>query len=82
VEELGVAAEHITVGDSPAFISIGAIANGVPRCNIFYRATVPEDEIKPTDDVYEQKWFGLEEFSNLRMGPMADDVMNELRKII
>jgi 8-oxo-dGTP diphosphatase len=82
VEELGVTAEHIIVGDQPAFISIGAVANGVPRCNIFYHATVPEEEIKPTEDVIKQEWYGLGEFSSLKMGPMTEDVMTELRKIL
>lgn len=82
VEELGVPAEHITIGDSPAFISIGAVANGVPRCNIFYRVIVPEEEIKPTEDVFEQKWYSLDEFSDLHMGPLADDVIEELRQLI
>jgi 8-oxo-dGTP pyrophosphatase MutT (NUDIX family) len=82
VEELGVTAEHIVVGDASAFISIGAVANGIPRCNIFYHATVPEEEIKPTDDVYEQKWFSPDDFSNLHMGPMAGDVIEKLRKIV
>jgi 8-oxo-dGTP pyrophosphatase MutT (NUDIX family) len=81
-EELGVSPEHITVEDKPAFISIGAVANGVPRCNIFYRATVPEGEIKPTDDVIKQDWYNVDEFFDLHMGPMTDDVLGELRKIL
>ncbi len=82
VEELGVEPEHITVEDAPAFISIGAIANGVPRCNLFYRATVPQEEIALTEDVIKQEWYSIDELSNLKMGPMADDVITELRKII
>ncbi len=81
VEELGVVKEHITVDEAPAFISIGAIANGIPRCNIFYRASVPEEEIKPTEDVITHAWYGVDEFKNLRMGPMADDVIIELCKL-
>lgn len=82
VEELGVAAGHVVVDDAPAFISIGAVSNGVPRCNIFYRVTVPEEEIKPTEDVFEQKWYGLDDFPSLHMGPMADDVIEKLQKLI
>jgi len=82
VEELGAEPEHIVVEDAPAFISIGAVANGVPRCNLFYRATVPEEEIKPTADVIKQAWYSIDEFSNLKMGPMADDVIVKLRKVI
>lgn len=82
VEELGVEPDHIIVNDTPAFISIGSVANGVPRCNIFYRATVPEEEIRPTEDVVKQEWYNLSDFSSLRMGPMTDDVMKGLRKMI
>lgn len=82
VEELGVAPERITVEGQPVFISIGAVVNGVPRCNIFYHASVPEDEIKPTDDVIEQAWFGFDEFSTLRMGHMTDDTLQMLRKLL
>jgi 8-oxo-dGTP pyrophosphatase MutT (NUDIX family) len=82
VEELGVSPERITVNDTVAFISIGAIAKGIPRCNLFYRVTVPEGEIKPTADVFEQHFFSLDEFQNLPMGPMTDDVTVKLRHIL
>lgn len=81
-EELGVSSEHISVQDKPAFISIGTVVDGVPRCAIFYRATVPEEEIKPTDDVISQGWYSLDEFLGLHMSPMTDDVIQELRKML
>lgn len=82
IEELGVPPKHIKLDETIAFISIGAVVNGVPRCNIFYRVEVPEEEIKPTDDVYEQKWFSLDELTNIYISPGTNNVIDELRKIL
>ena len=82
VEELGVSPENITIDNEIAFISIGAVVSGVPRCNIFYKVEVPEDEIKPTDDVFEQKWFSLDEFPDIYLSPGTNNVTEELQKIL
>lgn len=81
IEELGVAPEHVTIDDTLAFISIGAVVNGVPRANLFYRVAVPENEIKPSEDVSEQQWFTLEELASLYISPGTDNVVEELRKL-
>jgi 8-oxo-dGTP pyrophosphatase MutT (NUDIX family) len=81
-EELGVAPEHVQVDDTVAFISIGAVVEGVPKANLFYRVTVPSHEVKPTDDVLEQKWHSLEELPKLYISPSTGNVIEELHKII
>ena len=81
-EELGVPQDLIKIDNTIAFISIGAVVNGVPRANIFYRVDVPESEIKPSEDVFEQKWFDLDELQGIYISPGTDNVIEELRKLI
>jgi 8-oxo-dGTP diphosphatase len=81
-EELGVAPENVKIDDTILFISIGAIVDGIPKANIFYRATVPATEIKPTEDVLAQKWYRLDELPNLYTSPSIGGVTGELHKIL
>jgi 8-oxo-dGTP diphosphatase len=81
-EELGVRPEHVTVDNALFFISIGSIIDGVPRANFFYHVTVPPAEIRPTEDVLEQKWYSLNELPNLYTSPSTKDLLGELHKIL
>lgn len=81
-EELGIAPEHVNVDDTVLFIAIGAVVDGVPKANLFYRVAVPTEEIKPTEDVLEQKWYGLAELPRLYISPSTGNVVNELHKIL
>jgi 8-oxo-dGTP pyrophosphatase MutT (NUDIX family) len=81
-EELGVTSENVKVDDTAFFISLGAIVDGVPRANIFYRVTVPVAEIRPTEDVLEQKWYSLDELPDLYLDPCAGNVIGALHKIL
>jgi 8-oxo-dGTP pyrophosphatase MutT (NUDIX family) len=81
-EELGVATTNVEIDDVLAFVCIGAVVNGVPRANLFYRVTVPEAEIKPGKEVSEQQWFGLDELSGLYISPGTDNAIEELRKML
>lgn len=81
-EELGVTPDHVIVDDSIVFTAIGAVVDGVPKANLFYRATVPTNEIKPTADVLEQKWYSLDELDGLYTSPSVGNVAAELSKVL
>ena len=81
-EELGVAPDHIQADDTLLFMLIGAVVNGVPRANLFYRVTVPTSEIKPTGDVFEQQWYDLDELSGLYLSPSTGNTADYLRKAL
>jgi len=70
-EELGVPAADITTDYQVAYVAVGAVVNGVPRANLFYRVTVAPDQIHDTDDVLEFGWFTPAEIAKLHTGPFA-----------
>lgn len=64
-EELGVPAKEVVSDFKIAYYTIGGVANGVPRMNLFFRAIVPEESLTKTDHVAEWNWFTKEEFLQL-----------------
>ena len=81
-EELGVKPETVRTDGRIAFVTIGAVVNGVPRASFFYRVDVPVEDIKPTDDVLEHGWFTLEELEGLYTSPSTHGDVEELRKVL
>jgi 8-oxo-dGTP pyrophosphatase MutT (NUDIX family) len=61
-EELGVPAEEVSSDLQIAYYNIGNVVNGVPRMNLFCKASVPEASLKQTDHVAEWKWFTKDDF--------------------
>ena len=66
-EELGVPAEQVSSDYQIAYYDIGNVVSGVPRMNIFFKATVPEKLLQRTTEVAEWNWFTKEEFLRLSL---------------
>lgn len=56
-EELGVSADKVSSDFEIVYYNIGNVVNSVPRMNLFFKATVPEELLRKTDHVSEWKWF-------------------------
>lgn len=61
-EELGILATKVVSDFKIAFYNIGNVVNGVPRMNLFFKASVPEGQLRKTDHVSDWKWFTKDEF--------------------
>ena len=62
-EELGVSAAELDTDYRIIHVAVGAIVNGVPRANLFYRVEVPVDRLRAGDDVSEIGWFAPAELT-------------------
>ena len=79
-EELGVPANEVSSDFQIVHYNIGNVVNGIPRMNLYFKATVPEASLKKTDHVDEWQWFAKEEFLKVTMHPSYDKT--ELAKVI
>jgi 8-oxo-dGTP pyrophosphatase MutT (NUDIX family) len=79
-EELGVPAAKVSSDFQIVHYNIGNVVNGIPRMNIYFKATIPEELLKKTDHVSEWQWFTKDEFLEVRMHPSYDKT--ELAKVI
>lgn len=61
-EELSVPADKVSSDFEIVYYNIGNIVNAVPRMNLFFKATMPEEQLGKTDHVSEYKWFTKDEF--------------------
>jgi 8-oxo-dGTP pyrophosphatase MutT (NUDIX family) len=61
-EELGVPADQVSPDLRIAYYNIGSVVNGVPRMNLFFKASVPEALLGQTDHVARWQWFTRGEF--------------------
>ncbi|HSW98936.1 MAG TPA: NUDIX hydrolase [Candidatus Saccharimonadales bacterium] len=62
-EELGVAESDIKTDYQVAYAAVGAVVNGIPRANLFFRVEVPVERLTATDDVLEFGWFAPAEIT-------------------
>ena len=79
-EELGVPTTSVTCNFQIVHYTIGKIVNGIPRMNVFFKASVPENQIKKTPHVEKWGWFTQDEFLELDMNSSFDKA--ELIKVI
>ncbi len=82
-EELGVIEKEITTDGKVIFVTIGAVLEGIPKANLFYRVEIPAHSIKPTRQVVETNWFTLKELPNLYLSPStggAAELISEIKK--
>jgi 8-oxo-dGTP diphosphatase len=79
-EEIGVSDSSVSSDFQIVHYNIGKVVNGVPRMNIFFKASVPGGKIIKTDHVEKWGWFTEDEFMGLGMNPSYDKA--ELAKII
>jgi len=61
-EELGVPMAQITSDYKIVHYSIGNVVNGVPRMNLYYKASVPANLLSETTHVSDWAWFTKNEF--------------------
>lgn len=78
-EEIGVHVGSVSSDFQIVHYNIGKVVNGVPRMNVFFKVSVPEDEIIKTDHVEKWGWFTQDEFMELGMNPSYDKA--ELAKV-
>ncbi len=71
-EELGVPAQNVTSDFKIAHYTIGKIVNGVPRMNLFFKASIPEKLLQQTDHVAKWQWFTKDAFLKLELNPSYD----------
>jgi 8-oxo-dGTP pyrophosphatase MutT (NUDIX family) len=71
-EELGVPAKEVSSDFQIAYYNIGNVVNGVPRMNLFFKASVPEELLEQTAHVAGWGWFRKNEFMKLAMNPSYD----------
>jgi len=70
-EELGVPAEDVSSDFQIVHYNVGKVVNGVPRMNLFFKASVPA-LLGRTDHVAEWQWFTKDEFLQLDIHPSYD----------
>lgn len=61
-EELGVPAHKVASDFKIVYYNIGSVVNAVPRMNLFFKATVPEELLTKTDHAQQWQWFAKEDF--------------------
>lgn len=71
-EELGVPAKNVSSDFQIVHYNIGNIVNAVPRMNLYFKVSVPQELLKKTGHVAEWRWFTKDEFLKLDMHPSYD----------
>ncbi len=74
-EELGVPGDEIVSDFQVIHYTIGAVVNAVPRMNLFFKASVPEESLKNTEHVSKWQWFSKDEFLKQELHPSYDKQM-------
>lgn len=80
-EELGVSATDITTDYKIVHHTIGTVVDKIPRMNMFYKVSIPEQTLKRTEHVAEWQWFTRNEFMKLNMSSSYKD-RAKLAKVI
>lgn len=55
-EELGVPAKDVSFDSQIVHYNIGNVVNGIPRMNLFFKASIPEQLLKKTVHVAAWQW--------------------------
>lgn len=71
-EELGVPAKEVLSDFQIAYYNIGDVVNGVPRMNIYFKASLPEELLDKTTHVAKWEWFTKDAFMKLNMHTSYD----------
>jgi 8-oxo-dGTP pyrophosphatase MutT (NUDIX family) len=73
-EELGVPASEVSSDYQIVYYNIGTVVNGVPRMNIYFKVSVPEQSLQKTDEITEWQWFSKDEFLHVDLHASYDKV--------
>lgn len=68
-EELGVPGIVVESDFQISHYNIGNVVNGVPRMNVFFKASLPEQLVQKTSHVEKWAWVTKNEFQELDMNP-------------
>lgn len=79
-EELGIPPKDISSDFEIVYYNIGNIVSAVPRMNLFFKASVPEELLAKTDHVTDWRWFTKDEFLKVDLHASYDKA--ELAKVI
>lgn len=71
-EELGVPAQEISSDFQIAHYTIGNIVNGVPRMNLYFKASISGELVRRTDHVEKWAWVTKNEFLKENLHPSYD----------
>jgi 8-oxo-dGTP pyrophosphatase MutT (NUDIX family) len=71
-EELGVPAKDVSSDFQIAYYNIGSVVNSVPRMNLFFKASVPEELLGTTAHVAKWAWFTKDDFMKLNLHSSYD----------
>lgn len=71
-EELGVPAKEVASDFQIAYYNIGNVVNGVPRMNLFFKVSVPEELLEKTTHVEQWTWFTKDEFMKVDLHASYD----------
>ena len=71
-EELGVPAKEVASDYQLAFYEFGGIVTGIPRLNLFFKASIPATLLKKTDEIARWEWFTKDESLELDIIPSYD----------
>ncbi len=71
-EELGVSAKEVSSDFKLAFYEFGGVVEGVPRLNLFFKASIPVPLLRKTDEIAKWEWFTKDEFLKLDIIPFYD----------
>jgi 8-oxo-dGTP pyrophosphatase MutT (NUDIX family) len=71
-EELGVPAKEVSSDFQIVHYNIGNVVNAIPRMNLFFKVSVPEERLTKTHHVEKWAWFTKNEFMKLDMHPSYD----------
>jgi 8-oxo-dGTP diphosphatase len=82
LEELGVGQDAIRADYKVLFVTVGALVDGIPKANLFYRVEVPAADIKKTKHVTEYSWFTADELPDLDLSPSTGRIIKQLPEII
>jgi 8-oxo-dGTP pyrophosphatase MutT (NUDIX family) len=78
-EELGVEVQSIDIEDRLVKFDIGNVINGVPRANLYYRATVTAEKLTPkAEDVTDLGWFSANELEDKQFSPSITGSTSEV----
>ncbi len=77
-EELGLAFGDIRWDSQVLFVGLGAVLNGIPKANLFYRVHVITEKVQSTDHLLGYAWYAADEIPQLHLGPSMRSCVEQL----
>jgi len=71
-EELGIPAKEVASDFQLSLYEFGGVVEGIPRLNLFFKVSVPVEQLKKTNEIAKWKWFDKDEFLASDIIPFYD----------